>query len=98
MTAGKSHLCTAASRDDIDNAGGKAVAEEWQSWPVTQHSCAWHFHHDSVAHDQGRNERRVRLVERVIERTYAENNPDGAATKLSSETTICVGVSDLAWK
>jgi hypothetical protein len=96
--AGKSHLCSAASRDDVDNSGGKAVAEERQSGPVAQHSCARHFHHDGVAHDQGRNESRIGLVKRVIERTYAENNPDGTATKLSSETTICVGISDSAWK
>ena len=86
-----SDLGAAAAGDDVDDAWGEAVAEEWQGRPVAEHACAGHFHDDSVAHDEGRDERGVSLVERVIERADTQNDADGAATKLGGEAAVCKG-------
>ena len=89
--SGGSDLGAAAARDDVDNAWREAVAKEGQGRPVAEYACAGHFHDDSVAHDEGRNERGVSLVERVIERADTQNDADGAATKLGGEATVCKG-------
>ncbi len=82
----------------VDHAGRKARLEGGQRRHVAQHADAREFHHERVAHDEAGDGQRVGLVQRVVERTEAQDDAERGATNLMAaqrehvigvETKLC---------
>ena len=70
---------------DVHDAAREGVGEGLQQRGLAEHPVPRQLGDDGVAHDQGRDERRERLVQRVVERAHAEHRPERRAADLGED-------------
>lgn len=81
----RGHSRTTTAADHVDDALGEHALEDFERGEVAQDTVSRQLHHDTVAHNQRGDERRVGFVERIVERTAAQHNTVGRTADLTDD-------------
>lgn len=82
------HSSTSTTADYVNNSLGEHALENFECGEVTQDTVSRQLHHDTVAHNQSGDESSVSFVERIVERTTAQNDTVRGTTDLTDDALL----------